>query len=607
MKKIKEFFLLAFFFAMSNVAFCQTMDEKLVIQMYEEGAYEAAFPELKKMAYKYLGKEKFHEYFIGASVKLGIYNDAQILVKKLIKSFSQKLDYQIDYLWLKKKKEKKFNEAKSIENLLNNLEKNDLVFHNAYKAFAQRKWTFGAEKTLKNALRYFPNSSLIIESNIQWLKITEKSYDLYEFLLTKLLNKQMNIVQINGELSEHIESPNFLEEVVQVLIKYMQKNPDKLILNELLVWVFVQKERYHEAFKQTIALEKREQREGERTFFFAIQMMRLKKWDHAEQALQYVSNLGRATFRYREAKMSLIQIKKSRLEQTGFQQLLVTELNQEFERYFEEFGVNENAIDLQLDYAEFQLLFLNQSQKAAKELQNILAYSGLSKKQIGKTKLLLADAYLVDDEIWEAQLLYGQVDKAFKEDILGQEARLKNARLSYYKGDFAWSKEQLNILKRATSRLIANDAMELSILISDNTGLDSTETALQRYAQAELLLYQNRFQESLSILDALPFATKNETLNDEIIYLKARIMAKQRNWLEAIFFYNLVAKDFPEDILADNALWHIANLYENQLKNKTEAIDTYQKLVYNYTNSVFSVAARSKIKTIKNEIERNLE
>ena len=305
--------------------------------------------------------------------------------------------------------------------------------------------------------------------------------------------------------------------------------------------------------------------------------------------------------------MSLIQIKKSRLEQTGFQQLLVTELNQEFERYFEEFGVNENAIDLQLDYAEFQLLFLNQSQKAAKELQNILAYSGLSKKQIGKTKLLLADAYLVDDEIWEAQLLYGLVDKAFKEDILGQEARLKNARLSYYKGDFAWSKEQLNILKRATSRLIANDAMELSILISDNTGLDSTETALQRYAQAELLLYQNRFQESLSILDALPFATKNETLNDEIIYLKARIMAKQRNWLEAIFFYNLVAKDFPEDILADNALWHIANLYENQLKNKTEAIDTYQKLVYNYTNSVFSVAARSKIKTIKNEIERNLE
>ncbi len=88
-------------------------------------------------------------------------------------------------------------------------------------------------------------------------------------------------------------------------------------------------------------------------------------------------------------------------------------------------------------------------------------------------------------------------------DPLGQDAKLRNARLAYYKGEFEWAQTQLDILKTATTQNISNDALELSLVIQDNTGLDSTEDALIQYASADLLLFQNRIDACFARLDSI--------------------------------------------------------------------------------------------------------
>jgi len=218
---------------------------------------------------------------------------------------------------------------------------------------------------------------------------------------------------------------------------------------------------------------------------------------------------------------------------------------------------------------------------------------------MAKSKLLLGDAYLILNNIWDAKLMYGQVDKQFKEDALGQEAKFKNAKLSYYRGEFEWAKGQLDILKTATTQLISNNAIELALLIQDNTGLDSTEDAMKEYAAAEFYLYKNDVAKCTEILNMLPFKYPNHTLNDEIYYLKAKVQEKIGNYEAANTLYTSIYEKHGEDILADNALYRSANITLFILQDREKAQSLYEKLILEYNSSLFAVDARKMYFALK--------
>ena len=81
--------------------------------------------------------------------------------------------------------------------------------------------------------------------------------------------------------------------------------------------------------------------------------------------------------------------------------------------------------------------------------------------------------------------------------MIGQEAKFKKIKVDYYSGKFNWAKAQLDILKQSTSKLISNNSIELSLLISNNLNLDTTQIPLQLFAEGELLLFQNKYNEAL--------------------------------------------------------------------------------------------------------------
>ncbi len=207
------------------------------------------------------------------------------------------------------------------------------------------------------------------------------------------------------------------------------------------------------------------------------------------------------------------------------------------------------------------------------------------------------------NNIWDARLMYGQVEKQFKEDALGQEARFKSAQLSYYVGDFDWAKNQLDILKTATTQLISNNALELSLLIQDNTGLDSTDNAMKEYASAEFLLYQNKISKCKETLNLLPFKYPNHSLNDEILYLKAQVQEKLGNYVAANQIYESVYKNYSTDLLADNALYRSAMINLQVLKNKEVAVQLFEKIILEYNSSLYVSRARDFYYQLKKERE----
>jgi TolA-binding protein len=208
---------------------------------------------------------------------------------------------------------------------------------------------------------------------------------------------------------------------------------------------------------------------------------------------------------------------------------------------------------------------------------------------------------MLNGDVWEASLYYSQVEKMYEDDPMGHEAKFRNARLSFFKGDFEWSKAQLDVLKSSTSEMIANDAMQLALLIEDNLGLDSIEKPLKLYAEADFLVYKNQFTEAEKKLDSINAMYPHHSLDDEILMERAQIAFKQRDYPKALTFYTRVYTEYGKDILGDDALFKAAELEEQYLNEPIKAKDLYEKLIINYPGSVYTVEARSRFRRLRGD------
>ena len=266
-----------------------------------------------------------------------------------------------------------------------------------------------------------------------------------------------------------------------------------------------------------------------------------------------------------------------------------------------ELGLNKNTLELLRDRAHLKAYFLNQHEEAIALLEEGLALPGIDTKTMAQLKLDLGDVYLISGNIWEASLLYSQVDLDFKYDVMGHEARLRNARVSFYSGDFLWAQAQLDVLKASTSKLIANDAMELSLRITDNLGVDSNSVPLSYFARAELLRVQHRYDESLVVLDSLDLAFPMHSLGDDVLYERFRIAYARRRFTEAATYLEKVLELYPLDILVDNALLDLGELYEDVLKDPEKAKSYYEKLLFEQTGSIFVPEARERYRRLRGD------
>ena len=234
-------------------------------------------------------------------------------------------------------------------------------------------------------------------------------------------------------------------------------------------------------------------------------------------------------------------------------------------------------------------------------MEESISVQRLRKHVQADLKLELADILLSTGNIWEASLRYSQVEKQFKYDVIGQEAKFRNAKIAYYTGDFKWAQAQLDVLKGATSKLISNDAMNLSILISDALSIDTNITPLMIFARADLLIFQNKNDQAIVTLDSIHSLFPNHALADDIIYRKGIIHMKYFRYEQAAELFRNIVVNFGFDILGDDALYKLALLNEIQFKNLDKAKELYQQLMESYPGSLYVVDARKRFRKLRGD------
>ena len=251
--------------------------------------------------------------------------------------------------------------------------------------------------------------------------------------------------------------------------------------------------------------------------------------------------------------------------------------------------------------AKLQAFKLHKLNDAQKLLEEAITVPNIRPNMLSSCKLDLGDIEMLNNQPWEATLLYAQVETGYPNTSIGQEAKLRNAKLAYYTGDFAWAKGQLDVLKAATSQLIANDALNLSLLISDNLTADSSGSALKMYARADLQIFAEQPEQAVKVLDSIDVKYPGNALDDDILMAKARILIQQKIFNEAILPLKKIVDVHTYNLWADVAVFMLGDIYENKLNNKEQAKAYYQKIISDYPGSLWINEARKRFRVLRGD------
>lgn len=424
----------------------------------------------------------------------------------------------------------------------------------------------------------------------------EKMFQNYIYLILESPN-YFNVVSRN--FNEYIsEDPKQEANIVfrRLLLKELQKEPN-ILYNQLLSWLFVQEGDFNKAFAQEKAIYKRTENPSFQRIIELAQVAgnNTEDVEVSQPMLDYVIN---------EAKDERIQLRAIQLlmeQKVEFAKPeQYSEIQTDFESYLNTYGKTPNTAALQLLHARFLAFQMQEKEKAKQSINQLLSQSVNTFTQ-ASAKMLLADIFVLEEQFNQALVYYSQVEKLVKNTDMAQEAKFKVAKTSYYKGDFEWAVTQLDVLKKATSQFIANDAMALARHIKDNSYQDSIQTALQKVAKADLLEFQEQNEMALNILNEVLTEFNGEPVEDEALFRKAKIHEKLSNFEAAADAYQQIIDFHPLDVLADDALFAIAKLHENQLSQPEKAKKYYEKIIFDHPDSIYFVDAQKAFRKLRGD------
>ena len=598
----------------------QSQEEQLAMQYYKDKEYDKAVELFEKIHAKKPDSYIYYYYFYSL-LELERYDDAEKMLKKQVKAYPNVPRYKVDLGFVYERSGENAKAEKLYQECLKNLQAKENAVSELNNAFMARgKYDYAVETILKGR-KVLNNEQYLSKNLINIYKILHQN--------DKLLDEVISLVKTDNDkyekdvqtaiqdlLLDDEDNQQYMN-IRTALQKFSQKNPTNILCIKELYWISQLHKDYEEAFTLAKALDKRLKMEGIFTYELATVAAENHDYTTAIEALNYIIKKGEEAHNYVQAKMKILDVKYMQLtESSPVKMVDALNLEQDFRKALEENGIHSGTMDWIRKYAHLLAFYVNKPQEAMDVLNQAMAATRDFKEK-NQYKIDLADVQLYTGEIWDASLNYSQVDKDLPNDVLGNEAKFKNAKLSFYIGEFNWAKSQLDVLAAATSKLIANDAIYSSMLITDNLeeeeegdDSDTTETlfsnsegnlALKMYAKAEFLIFQNKDDEALKALDSVMILSPFGTLVDDALYQKALILIKQKNYFEAEKLLKRIVDDYGDQLLADDAVFQLAELYEYYLKDIPKAMEYYQKILKDHSDSLYVVQARNRYRTLRGD------
>lgn len=587
-------FLISLVFTL-NFAYAQN-SEVLADDYYKKGEFKKAL-----VIYENLNKEKPYSYkylykLIDTHQQLEQFDAAEnILIQRLTKRRNPTLVVELGYNYQLKDS---LDKAKTLyKEAIDYIDENPNYIYSVAKKFEDHS-------LLDEAIQVYDKGKILTpdkDYSIQLARIygdkgnIEKMFENYIDYIAYRPNYANNIKRaISDFIFENKDNENNVY-LRHLLLKKIQQEPSPYWY-EFLSWLYVQEKAYNKSFIQEKALYKRNPESLDRITELAVTALNDKDSETSKAIFNYILETTQDVTTALTAHQYIFQIDTQNA--TSKKELDV--IDKAYNKLFDQFGKSELTLALQLAYGEFLAFHQKDTESATSFLRKSMKLN-ISEFQEAKVKLLLADILVLQERFNEALIFYSQIQLSLKNSTISQEARFKVAKTSYYKGDFDWAESQLKILKSSTSQLIANDALDLKLLISDNKWEDSTQTALKHYAKADLLAFQNKTDEAILLLDKILEEHKGESIIDQALFQQAKLYEKKKQYNKAEANYLQIIKDYREDILADDAHYYLAELYNTHLAKPEDAKQLYEKIIFDFEDSIYFIESRKKFRMLRGD------
>jgi tetratricopeptide (TPR) repeat protein len=603
MMSFKKYLFTLLLTAVSFIGWAQ-QDLELADHYYDNGQYEQARLYYEKV-YKTNKTNKVYTNYLNTLIALNDFDEAEKMVKKKIKSENDDGVAYVQLGDLYNKFNKKEDAKEQFDKALNNVvptRNNILRLASEFQRINEIDYALQVyEKGKKNDKEGYGYSMEI--ANMQGsLGQFDPMIESYLDLLEQSPNYMLTVQNAFDRILQIQENDANMDLLKSHLLKRSQAKPEVVEYTELLTWLFLQKKEFGMALVQATSLDKRLNEPGYRIINLAELAASNKDYTTSKKAYQYIIDKGPTNEYYVIARTEKLQVMRTELEEKpGIDKTAYTLLAVEFESTLNQVGKSAETALMMTDLAHIYAFYLDRTDDAIVLLREAIDMPGMYGRIQATSKLELGNVLVFKNEIWEASLLFSQVELDFKEDPLGAEAKFRNARISYYTGDFEWSQGQLDALKASTTKLISNDAIDLSLLITDNFNMDTIVAPMQMFARADLLAFQNKSVEAFATLDSILLGYPSHSLTDEVLMLKANLFSKQGKYTEANELYQRVIEFHPKDITADDALFKQAELNETIFMDSPKAMSLYEKLIVEYPGSLYVVEARKRFRSLRGD------
>jgi len=596
-------FFLMLFFAVQLYAQQGNYNHYLARQFVENKEFEKAAEYYADLFNQADGLQYYKEYYAVLN-KIGNKENIEKLIKAAYKKSYNNPIYLIDLGIFYQQQNNRTEAEKIYTKIIKDLPKNKFDILGIANYFEQSNLFEEAKKTylkgkeilkspyefnlqIANLYLYQDNISGMVQAYLDEAPSQADNLEIIENGLLKAINK-------NDKIKDEIEKS---------LYQRIGKDKTMLVYQDLLVWLYMQINDFEGAIIQAKSLDILRNENGNNIFVIANAALQQKDYNAAIKGFQYIVQKGNNNPWYYAASLSLINAQKEKItNQTNYTQTDLLKLKVDYLDFINSNADNQMVYNATIDLASLEALYLHNTQDAIELLEELVKNPRLQATTIATAKLNLGDYYIMENNPWDARLLYTQVEKDQKGTALGEEAKFRNARLSYFKGDFEWAQTQLKIIKANTTELISNDAIDLSVFILDNLNTDETDEILLAFSRANLLEFQNKLDAAKDSFALLLQHASNSSLIDDIYFEQYKIAKKQQKYSEALEYLLKIEKQYPTDILADDAIFYAAELYQNFLNDNLKAQNYYEKIILEYKDSTFVIEARKRYRLLRGDI-----
>ncbi|MEZ4838331.1 tetratricopeptide repeat protein [Flavobacterium sp.] len=586
-------FIILFFLICRSIVFSQ--NEQLAQHYYERGEFEKAVVSYQELLKTHSYNGPYFIRLIDCYQQLQQFDKAEsMLVESITKNKYANLYVELGYNYQLQKNQEKADLNYKIA--IEKIKENPSNVYGVASTFEKKVLLDYALQAYQTAISLDPKYKFNYQMAQVYGQMGKQDLMIEKYLEEMHENPQNNIM-VQNQLMRFMNDEagdSFNEMLRKALLVKVQKNQD-LFWNQMLSWFFVQQKEYGKAFIQEKAIYKREPDSFSNIVNLAELVIEEGDNEIAGEILSFILENTQDIDLQIYAQEYLMRIKIEKAKKTDY-----SKIETEIELLLKQYGISPYSLALQRLQAEFLAFYQNNPEKGKLVLQKAMELP-LNKFQSAEAKMELADILLYEEKFNQALLYYSQIEEDLKNDVLGHEASLKAAKTSYFKADFDWALTQLKVLKSASTQLIANDALELFLLINDNTVADSTRTALKKFSKGDFYIYQNKNQEALTQFQQILKDHKDEEIEDETILRIGQIYQELADYNTALSFYQQIIDNHPESIYRDEALFFSAEIYNKYLGQPEKAKSLYEVVIFNHQDSIHFVEARKNFRQLRGD------